>query len=887
MAADDTLIGKKLGDYTIQSLLGRGGMSRVYRGYDENLDRLAAIKVISGDFVTTTEEEYTRRFQSEARAVARLRHPNIVGIYQFGRSEGIYYMAQVFLEGKDLRGLLKDYGERYQRMPPEEILQIAHDVANALDYAHEQGVIHRDIKPSNIMLEKKTGRAILMDFGLALSVQEGTSGDTFGSAHYIAPEQAISSAKSVAQSDLYSLGIVLYEMIAGRVPFDDPSVMSVALKHLNEIPPPPSMYNPDLSPAVEQVIMRVLEKDPHRRYSTGQELVQALEQAFQPGKTFIPPGTRLPLVEMTDSWPKAPVPDATPAFMPGQRPVIPPPTAAVSPPPQRSPLADKFTRRKAEKEAQEFGSGPLELDEKALDFLLDSFPDPADIGLVGEHATGITRPDRPSGLSSSIASAQAAKKTKKRKRSRIGLLLPLILVVVIIGGGWWLGVQNGGDNTPEAPVVAAAEQTQTAVIALGAGAGETLTAAATFATVENLLTQPSTLTRTAVASATRNATRPPTTQAPAVIADGTEESSPEATDTEAPSDTPEASPTGEPSETSTSEPSETPSLAPTDTPSPEPAVTASEEPSLTPEPTQESGVVVSSGSEPDVRLIYDRGQFVLINLSAEPLDISEWVFEQPQPLGAPRLYRADNWQTQRPLDPPNRMRSGGCYQLVTGEASQVDPGVEICPEFLGYFQTTVTSRYFWISTRSDAVFTVRNTTNTLLFATCEVTAGLCEFNTNDATAITPTPIPVTPTPVPTTEAPGELRLIYDSNAFMVVNVSGDTQDISGLIFEQILANGETRSFSTALWVRGDIDIPPSQMSAGGCYQVVRAEGTQTNPDNNLCYPFLGWFRTGVETRYFWVSTRDGAVFTVRLGAGTPPLATCEIDAGECYIKLPE
>lgn len=212
----DPLIGKQLGDYTIVGLLGRGGMSRVYRGYDENLQRYAAVKVISSDFATTSEEEYTRRFQSEARAIAHLRHPNIVGIYQFGRSEGIYYMAQVFLEGKDLRVVLKSYAERGEHMPSGEMLRIVGDIAAALDYAHAQGVIHRDVKPSNIMLERHTGRAILMDFGLALSVQEGTTGETFGSAHYIAPEQALSSAQAVPQSDLYSLGIVIYGFSPGK-----------------------------------------------------------------------------------------------------------------------------------------------------------------------------------------------------------------------------------------------------------------------------------------------------------------------------------------------------------------------------------------------------------------------------------------------------------------------------------------------------------------------------------------------------------------------------------------------------------------------------------------------------------------------------------------------
>src|SRR5690606_26556901 len=131
---------------------------------------------------------------------------------------------------------------------------MAGEIANALDYAHQQGVIHRDIKPSNIMMT--TTGAVLTDFGLALTTTEGTKGDTFGSAHYIAPEQAISSARAVPQSDLYSLGVVLYEAFTGQVPFDDPSVMSVALKHLNEPPPSPSLYNPELPKSIERVLLK-------------------------------------------------------------------------------------------------------------------------------------------------------------------------------------------------------------------------------------------------------------------------------------------------------------------------------------------------------------------------------------------------------------------------------------------------------------------------------------------------------------------------------------------------------------------------------------------------------------------------------------------------------
>ncbi len=279
MNMSDPIIGQKLGDYTILELLGKGGMARVYKGYDEALDRHAAVKVITSDFMATADElEYQERFQREARAIARLRHPHIVGVYQFGHLETLYYMAMIFLDGDDLRVKLKKYADNKQTMAHDEILKLARDVASALDYAHSQGVIHRDIKPSNIMMTS-TG-ATLTDFGLALNMLEGTAGDTFGSAHYIAPEQAISSARAVAQSDLYSLGVVLYEAFTGRVPFDDPSVMSVALKHLNEPPPRPSESIPSFPRSLEDVLLKVLNKEPRDRYQTGAEFVAALESAL-------------------------------------------------------------------------------------------------------------------------------------------------------------------------------------------------------------------------------------------------------------------------------------------------------------------------------------------------------------------------------------------------------------------------------------------------------------------------------------------------------------------------------------------------------------------------------------------------------------------------------
>jgi len=282
MSVNDPLIGKQLGDYTIQSVLGQGGMARVYRGYDSKLDRYAAVKVIEPKLAgSEDDDEYRERFLREARAIARLHHPRIVGVYQFGGAEDatMFYMAMSFLEGRDLRQILKEYARQDKQLSHNQVLTIIRDIADALDYAHRQGVIHRDVKPSNIMVTAD-GHAVLTDFGLALNAQEGTIGNTFGSVHYIAPEQAVSSAASVPQSDVYSLGVVLFEILAGRVPFEDVSAMSVALKHISDPPPIPSSVNPKITPPLDQVILKVMEKDPKNRYPNGAALAQALEMAF-------------------------------------------------------------------------------------------------------------------------------------------------------------------------------------------------------------------------------------------------------------------------------------------------------------------------------------------------------------------------------------------------------------------------------------------------------------------------------------------------------------------------------------------------------------------------------------------------------------------------------
>lgn len=275
---DDPLVGRQLANYRIERPLGRGGMAQVYYGVDVKLDRPVAIKVI--DARHRHKPEYAERFVKEARAIANWRHENIVQVYYAGDEDGLYYFAMEYVEGRDLGRVLVDYLAAGQLMPHKEVLRIGRSVAAALDYAHERGVVHRDVKPTNVMIAED-GRVILTDFGLALNTEQSSVGEAFGSARYIAPEQAQRSTNALPQSDLYSLGVMVYEMLAGRVPFDDPSPTSVALQHLTESPPSPRVFNSDLNAATEEVLLKALDKTAAGRYQSGRELMEALEQALK------------------------------------------------------------------------------------------------------------------------------------------------------------------------------------------------------------------------------------------------------------------------------------------------------------------------------------------------------------------------------------------------------------------------------------------------------------------------------------------------------------------------------------------------------------------------------------------------------------------------------
>lgn len=287
--SEDNLIGRQLGEYSLETLLGQGGMARVYIAVDVRLKRRAVVKVIDPPF--RNDPDYVMRFEREAQAIAQLDHPNIVKIFRFDEQDGLLYMAMQYVEGADLSVTLANLRAEKRYIDPEEASRIIREICLALDYAHSKGVIHRDIKPANILMDQN-GHAIVSDFGLALLTEIGTSGEVLGSAHYLAPEQAVSSAKVVPQSDLYSVGVILYEMFTGDVPFKAENPLDIVIQHMSEALLPPSSLRPDLSPAVEAVIIKSLAKEPGDRYPSGAALSEALERSL---KTVAPPIAPLPV----------------------------------------------------------------------------------------------------------------------------------------------------------------------------------------------------------------------------------------------------------------------------------------------------------------------------------------------------------------------------------------------------------------------------------------------------------------------------------------------------------------------------------------------------------------------------------------------------------------
>lgn len=280
-----SLTGRQLGVYEVLEPLGRGGMAEVYKGYHPRLDRTVAIKILPA--AIADEVDFRQRFEREARAVASLKHPNIVQIFDFGDSEGVYYMVMEFISGKDLAHLVQENGP----MSLAQAIPLLRDVAAALDYAHSQGLVHRDVKPSNVLLEVTTGhgqpsavsgrqhRAILTDFGIVRllgDVTGITKSAMIGTLDYMAPEQIQSSGQVDARADIYALGVMAYQMLTGQLPFSGGGIGKVLMAHLQEPPPDPRTFVPDLPDSTAQALLQALAKDPTQRYSTAGDLVAAL-----------------------------------------------------------------------------------------------------------------------------------------------------------------------------------------------------------------------------------------------------------------------------------------------------------------------------------------------------------------------------------------------------------------------------------------------------------------------------------------------------------------------------------------------------------------------------------------------------------------------------------
>ena len=271
--------------YEVQGRIGVGGMAEVWRGHDRTLNRTVAIKTLLPQFAR--DASFVDRFRREAQAAARLNHPGIVSVYDSGTDGETPYIVMQFIEGRTLA----DYLASGKTIPPMKAAQVAKEIAEALAAAHAEGVIHRDIKPANVMVTRD-GKVLVMDFGIARLISgPETAPQTsavLGTASYLSPEQA--QGQSVdARTDIYALGVVLYEMLTGRPPFTGDSPMAIAYKQVNATPEAPSSVNPDVPPELDAVVMRALSKNPANRYQTGQEFADDLERARTGGQVMATP----------------------------------------------------------------------------------------------------------------------------------------------------------------------------------------------------------------------------------------------------------------------------------------------------------------------------------------------------------------------------------------------------------------------------------------------------------------------------------------------------------------------------------------------------------------------------------------------------------------------
>jgi len=277
MAVSDTLIGTVFdGRYRIVRKLGTGGMADVYLAEDQELGRRVAIKILNDRHAA--DDSFVERFRREAKNAAGLSHPNIVSVYDRGTAEGTYYIAMEYLDGRSLKELIVSRGPA----PVKTAVEYARQILAAVGFAHRHGIVHRDIKPHNVLVAGDEGRVKVTDFGIARSgaSQMTEVGSIIGTAQYLSPEQARGSPVDQT-SDLYSVGVVLFELLTGQVPFTGDTPLEIAMKHLSEVPKPPSELRPEVPHDLDLVVLRALAKDPADRYQTAEEMDADLERVLK------------------------------------------------------------------------------------------------------------------------------------------------------------------------------------------------------------------------------------------------------------------------------------------------------------------------------------------------------------------------------------------------------------------------------------------------------------------------------------------------------------------------------------------------------------------------------------------------------------------------------
>ncbi len=430
-----TQVGKVLDNkYRLDSYLSRGGMGVVYRATHVMLGRPVAVKLIKPELVTSPD--IVRRFQREARAVTHLNHPNIVEVYDLGQTEdGTLYIAMELVQGESLNATIKSAGP----LPPDRIVKILGQIASALALAHRNNIVHRDLKPHNIMVSQgEDGHDVakLLDFGIAktfeidANTQLTSTGSTLGTPQYMSPEQA-SGAGVDARSDLYSLGIILYEMLIGEVPFSDPSTPAVLVKHMTQAPMPPSRRRPDLrvSPALETIALRLLEKDPANRFQTAGELGAELQRA--PIEQIDADGATIPLRPRVPARAPTMPPTVLDATVP----------SAASQAHTTSPAADAVaaaTAHSAPTRAATAGQ-PVQAAPPPLPPLPPPSPLPPTVPGTRPTVAAVAPPVR------------APEPVPVRSRSMLVPLGALVVLIALLGAGYW-AMTRSNESAPDSTV---------------------------------------------------------------------------------------------------------------------------------------------------------------------------------------------------------------------------------------------------------------------------------------------------------------------------------------------------------------------------------------------------------------------------------------------------